>query len=79
MMGTVNMLVGAVAVPMHPHDRARLLERARICLSSAAEALIQAEGFEPDATELVDELDRVLPRLRALVDRHDPIEPGLHS
>jgi hypothetical protein len=74
MMGTVNMLVGAVAVPAHSHDRARLLERARICVSAAAEALIQAEGFEPDAGGLVDELDRVLPRLRALVDRHDPIE-----
>ena len=65
-MGTFNMHVGAVAVPVHPHDRARLLERARICVSAAAEA------FEPNATELVDELDRVLPRLRGLVDRYDP-------
>ncbi len=40
-------------------------------MSTAAEALIQAEGFEPDATALVDDLDRVLPRLRALVDRYD--------
>ena len=30
-MGTLNCFVGAVAVPVHPHDRARLLERARIC------------------------------------------------
>ena len=72
MMGTLNMHVGAVAVPVHPHDRARLLERARICVSAAAEALIEAEAFEPNATELVDELDRVLPRLRGLVDRYDP-------
>jgi hypothetical protein len=74
-MATMNHYVGAVAVPMHPHDRARLLERARICVSAAAEALIMAEGFEPDATALADELDRVLPRLRALVDRYD--EPEL--
>ncbi len=76
-MGTMNLHVGAAAVPMHPHDRARLLERARICVSAAAEALIQAEAFEPDATALVDELDRVLPRLRALVDRWDPIEDSI--
>ena len=72
MMATLNMFVGATAVPAHPHDRARLLERARICVSAAAEALIQAKGFEPDATGLVDDLDRVLPRLRALVERYDP-------
>jgi hypothetical protein len=72
MIGTVNMVVGAVTVPMHPHDRARQLERARILLSGAAEELIRAEAFEPDATNLVDELDRLLPRVRALVDRYDP-------
>ena len=72
MMGTLNVFAGAVAVPVHPHDRARLLERARICVSAAAEALIQAEAFEPDATGLVDEIDRLLPRLRGLVDRYDP-------
>ena len=71
-MATMNPLVAAAAVPAHPHDRARLLQRARICVSAAAEALIQAEGFEPDATGLVDDLDRLLPRLRALVDRYDP-------
>ncbi len=75
MMGTLNLLVHTVAVPAHPHDRARLLERARICVSAAAEALIEAEAFEPDATDLVDEIDRLLPRLRALVDRYD--EPEL--
>jgi hypothetical protein len=73
-MGTLNVLRGAVAVPAHPHDRARKLERARICVSAAAETLIEAEAFEPGATELVDELDRLLPRLRALVDRYDPPE-----
>jgi hypothetical protein len=63
----------AAIVPHHPHDRARLLERARICVSAAAEALIQAEGFEPDATGLVDTIDTMLlPRLRELVDRWDP-------
>ena len=41
-------------------------------MSAAAEALIQAEAFEPAATGLVDELDRLLPRLRGLVDRYDP-------
>jgi hypothetical protein len=72
MMGTLNMHVGAVAVPVHPHDRARQLERARILLSGAAEALILAEAFEPEATVLVDEIDLLLPRLRGLVDRYDP-------
>jgi hypothetical protein len=76
-MGTLNAFVGAVAV--HPHDRARKLERARICVSAAAETLIEAEAFEPDATGLVDELDRLLPRLRALVDRYDPPELPLAS
>ena len=65
-------MMGAAAVPLHPHDRARQLERARILLSGAAEELIRAEAFEPDATGLVDELDRLLPRLRSLVDRYDP-------
>ena len=65
-------MMGAVAVPLHPHDRACQLERARILLSGAAEELIRAEAFEPDATGLVDELDRLLPRLRSLVDRYDP-------
>ena len=76
-MATMNMFVGAAAVPMHPHDRARLLERARILLSGAAEALIQAEAFEPEATDLVDAIDRLLPRARALVDRYDPIEDSI--
>jgi hypothetical protein len=71
-MATLNAFVSAIAVPAHPHDRARLLERARICVSAAAEALIQAEAFEPDAMRLVDEIDRLLPRLRGLVDRYDP-------
>jgi hypothetical protein len=75
MMAIMNLLVGAVAVPAHPHDRARKLERARICVSAAAETLIEVEAFEPGVTELVNELDRLLPRLRALVDRYD--EPEL--
>ena len=78
-MGTLNAFVGAIAVPMHPHDRARQLERARILLSGAAEELIRAEGWEPAATELVDEIDRLLPRLRGLVDRYDPPEHPLAS
>jgi hypothetical protein len=69
---TMNMYVGAVAVPTHPHDRARQLERARILLSGAAEELLRAEAFEPAATELVDAIDLLLPRLRGLVDRYDP-------
>jgi hypothetical protein len=52
-MGTLNAFVGAVAVPAHPHDRARLLERARILLSGCCEELIRAEAFEPAASELV--------------------------
>jgi hypothetical protein len=71
-MATLNAFVGAIAVPAHPHDRARQLERARILLSGAAEELIRAEGWEPAATELVDEIDRLLPRLRGLVNRYDP-------
>lgn len=63
-MATLNHHIRAVAVPVHPHDRARQIERARILLSSAAEELIRAEAFEPDATGLVDEIDRLLPRLR---------------
>jgi hypothetical protein len=57
----------------------RVLERARICVSAAAEALIQAEAFEPDATRLVDEIDRLLPRVRKLVDKYDPPEHPLAS
>jgi hypothetical protein len=78
-MGTLNAFAGAVIVPAHPHDRARQLERARILLSGAAEELIRAEGWEPAATELVDEIDRLLPRLRGLVDRYDPPEHPLAS
>jgi hypothetical protein len=79
MMGTLNVFAGAVAVPLHPHDRARQLERARILLSGAAEELIRAECWEPAATELVDAIDRLLPRLRGLVDRYDPPEHPLAS
>jgi hypothetical protein len=76
-MSTLNMHVGAVAVPVHPHDRARRLEKARILLSGAVEHLILAEAFEPAATALVDEVDRLLPRVRKLVGKYDP--PGLQS
>jgi hypothetical protein len=79
MMGTLNAFVSAIAVPAHPHDRARQLERARILLSGAAEALILAEAFEPEATVLVDEIDLLLPRVRKLVDRYDPPELRLAS
>jgi hypothetical protein len=79
MMGTLNMHVGAVAVPAHPHDRARQLERARILLSGAAEELIRAEAFEAEAGELVDAIDLLLPRVRKLVDRYDPPELPLAS
>ena len=64
---------------IHPDDLARMLERSRILLSACCEVLLEAEAYEPDAGDLVDELDRVLPRLRELVNRHDPVEPGLHS
>jgi hypothetical protein len=74
-MSTLNAFGGAIAVPAHPHDRARQLERARILLSGAVEHLILAEAFEPAATALVDEVDRLLPRVRKLVDKYDP--PGL--
>ena len=78
-MATLNAFVSAIAVPAHPHDRARQLERARILLSGAAEELIRAEAFEPGATALVDELDRLLPRVRRLVDKYDPPEQPLAS
>ena len=71
-MATLNAFVSVMPVPAHPHDQARQLERARILLSGAVEHLILAEAFEPAATALVDELDRVLPRLRGLIDRYDP-------
>jgi hypothetical protein len=71
-MATMNLIMGAAVVPYHPHDRAQLLERARILLSGVAEHLIRAEAFEPEATALVDEIDLLLPRLRGLVDRYDP-------
>jgi hypothetical protein len=60
---------------MHPDDLARMLERSRILLSACCEALLEAEAYEPAAGGLVDDLDRLLPRLRALVDRYD--EPEL--
>ena len=78
-MATLNAFVSAIAVPAHPHDRARQLERARILLSGAAEHLILAESFEPAATALVDEVDRLLPRVRKLVDKYDPPEHPLAS
>jgi hypothetical protein len=52
-----------------------MLERGRILLSASCEALIEAEQVVPEAGELADELDRLLPRLRVLVDRYD--EPAL--
>ena len=60
---------------LHPDDIARLLERGRILLSASCEALIEAEHMVPEAGELADELDRLLPRVRALIDRYD--EPAL--
>jgi hypothetical protein len=78
-MATLNAFVNAIAVSAHPHDRARQLERARILLSGAAEHLILAEAFEPAATALVDEVDRLLPRVRKLVDKYDPPEHPLAS
>jgi hypothetical protein len=79
MMGTLNMHVGAAIVPAHPHDRAQLLERARILLSGVAEQLILAEAFEPEATGLVDAIDLLLPRVRRLVDKYDQPELPLAS
>jgi hypothetical protein len=70
-MATMNHYVGALVVPAHPHDRARQLEKARILLSASAEELLRAEAFEPAAAELVDAIDTLLPRLRALVDEHE--------
>ena len=58
---------------LHPDDIARLLERGRILLSASCEALIEAEHVVPEASKLADELDRLLPRLRALVDRYDEL------
>jgi hypothetical protein len=78
-MATLNAFVSAIAVPTHPHDQARQLERARILLSGAVEQLILAEAFEPAATALVDEVDRLLPRVRKLVDKYDPPEHPLAS
>jgi hypothetical protein len=79
MMATLNMHVSALAVPVHPHDRARQLERARILLSGAAEALILAEAFEPEATVLVDEIDLLVPRVRKLVDEIDLLVPRVRK
>jgi hypothetical protein len=59
---------------LHPDDIARLLERGRILLSASCEALIEAEHVVPEASKLADELDRLLPRLRALVDRYNETE-----
>jgi hypothetical protein len=52
-----------------------VLERGRILLSASYEALIEAEHAVPKAGALPDELDRLLPRLRALVYGYD--EPEL--
>jgi hypothetical protein len=78
-MATLNAFVSAIAAPAHAHDRARQLERARILLSGAAEHLILAEAFEPAATGLVDEVDRLLSQVRRLVDKYDPPEHPLAS
>jgi hypothetical protein len=59
---------------LHPDDIARMLERGRILLSASCEALIEAEHTVPEAGKLADELDRLVPRLRALVDRYDKPE-----
>ena len=64
---------------LHQEDVARMLERGRILLSASCEALIEAEHAVPEAGKLADELDRLLPRLRALVDRYDPPEHPLAS
>jgi hypothetical protein len=55
--------------PLHPEDQAKFAERARILTSASAEALIAIEHTDPDVTGLIDELDRLLPRLAALADR----------
>jgi hypothetical protein len=62
---------------VHPDDIARVLERGRILLSASCEALIEAEHAVPEAGTLADELDRLLPRLRAFVDRYDEPELSL--
>ncbi len=64
---------------LHQEDIARMLERGRILLSASCEALIEAEYAVPEAGKLADELDRLLPKVRALVDRYDPPEPQLAS
>jgi hypothetical protein len=58
----------------HPDNLAQLLERSRVLLSASCEALIEAESAVSEAGSLADELDLVLPRLGALVDRYDPPE-----
>ncbi len=71
----VSRAVRARAV--HQEDVARMLERGRLLLSASCEALIEAEHAVPEAGKLADELDRLLPRLRGLVDRYDPPEQQL--
>lgn len=73
-MATLNHFARAMPVPVHPHDKARRLERARILLSAAIDEMILAEAFEPEATALADEIDNMLPRVRRLVDKYDPPE-----
>jgi hypothetical protein len=71
-MAMLNLTMTAAIAPYHPQDRARQLEKARILLSASAEELLRAEAFEPAATELVDAIDTLLPKLRSLVDKYDP-------
>jgi hypothetical protein len=60
---------------VHPADIAQSLERARILLSGCCETLIAVEPLVPEATPVIDTLDRQLERLRDLVEHAD--QPGL--
>jgi hypothetical protein len=64
---------------LHPDDVAQRLERGRILASAACEALIEVEHLVPEAGPLADDFDRLLERLRGLVETYDQPELPLAS
>ena len=60
---------------LHPDEAARAVERARILVDGACDALLSVEHLVPEAERLVSDLERALPRLRAMLERSD--QPAL--